>query len=250
MKLFHKESKFKKFIKKPWVIVVIAFLALFTVVNAAKMITAEDLQNKEEEQTTKEVRVTPIDLEAKEASFLEAVGTVEAEAQIDVVSSARGTLRNLNFKIGDEVPLNFILATLYDNLTLTQVNNAQTNLTNMQSNLNSTKRLTEENIKQAELGVESAKQAVESAKIGLKSTKDNLANAKALREKGNLDTKNSAVVSFDGFVNTIFSSLDSVNNLLKIDNYSDNTLDVGLGAKKPSSLTTAKGNYVTTKKLL
>lgn len=249
MKLFHKESKFKKFIKKPTTIAVVAILLLVTAVSAGKgIINKNGETNEQEEARNKEqVQTALIDLDSSVDSFIESVGTVKAETQIDVIATTRGTLKGLFFEVGDEVELNQTLASLFDASTLTNLNNARTNLSNSKNNLQATDRITTENIRQAELGVESAKQSVESAEIGLKSAKDNLANAQVLRDKGNADAKNSAVAAFNGYMNTVFTALDLVNNLIKVDNFSNTTLDPGLGAKNKDNLRQAKTAYVNTR---
>jgi RND family efflux transporter MFP subunit len=246
MKLFHKESKIKKIIKKPYFLALIAILVLVTAVSAGKGIlgngNGEDANNNE--VIKKQVQTVVVDLNSSTNSFIEAVGTVKAETQIDILSTTRGTLKGLFFEVGDEVGLNKVLASLFDSATLTNLNNAQTNLSNSENNLIATDQISSDNIRQAELGVESAKQSVQSAEIGLKSAKDQLENAKALREKGNEDGKSSAISAFNGYMNTVFTSLDSVNDILKIDDFSNTTLSSGLGAKNLNSLQDARSGYV------
>lgn len=240
----------KTLLKKRWAIPV-AILLIITAVSAGKNIIGNAEEVKEEYITKKQVRTVSIDLQDETSSFIEAVGAVKAEAQVDVLSTARGTLRGLFFEVGDEISLNQTLASLHDTSVLISLNNAQTNLSNTENSLKATERITTETIAQAEIGIKNAEEAVNAAEIGLKTTNDNLENAKALRVKSDKDTKNSAIISYSGFLNTILSSLDNLNSVLKADqlliNPNQNLLDPGLGAKDSNSLRQAQSTYRNTK---
>jgi len=239
-------NKLKNILKKRWIIPVVILL-LFTAVSAGKSIINNGEKIEEDSNIKKQVKTVLIDLQNEDSSFIEAVGTVKAETQVDILSTTRGTLKGLYFKIGDEVFLNKTLVSLHDTAILTNLNNAKTNLSNTENSLNATERITAESIRQAEIGIISATESVRAAEIGLKTAKDNLTNAKALRIKNNEDTKNTAIISYNGFLNTCFSALNMINSLIRADelliNSNQNLLDPGLGAKDLNSLRIAQASY-------
>jgi HlyD family secretion protein len=201
--------------------------------------------NKTEEKVLKEVTVLAINKNSNNSSFVKTSGAVRAKTQIDITATGKGTVRGIYFDIGDQVKINKILASLYNNATLTSLNNAQTNHDNMQSSLGATARINNETIRQAELGIQAAIEQVESAEIRLKSAIDNIDNSKALREKGNLDTKNQAIISFENYMNTVDDILDDVNYIIHVDTSEPQQSGIAnvLSAENKSALLAAKTNY-------
>lgn len=200
-----------------------------------------------ESKKTKKVETLKIEQDTNNSSIIKATGSVNAETQVDVVALTRGTIRNIYFEVGDEVSVNKILASLYDGSTLTSLNNAQTNFINMESNKNAIDRVTNEVVRQAEIGVQSAQESIEAAKIGLTSAQNNLKNAKALREKNDLDSKKNAVVSFGGYLNIIFNTLEQVNYIIQADDSKIQIEGIArtISAKDKSALDKAKVHYRT-----
>ncbi len=244
---FHrsKKEKIMKFLKTPIGVIVLLLVLVFSASASINYINSEDKQfeEKKEEKIT-QVKTNIIDNNNNNASFIETVGVIKAESTIDITATTRGTVKGIFFQVGDEVNINTPLVSLYDNTTLTTLNNAQTNYANMKNNLNATTRLSEESINQAENGVKAAQESVKSAEIALETAKNNLENSKTLRKKNNLDTKNSAIVSYNGFLNTIFSALDDVKSLISTDStYYPTNIEKVLGAKKPETLQKVKTSY-------
>jgi len=234
-----------KFLKTPIGVIVLLLVLVFSASASINYINSEDKQfeEKKEEKIT-QVKTNIIDNNNNNASFIETVGVIKAESTIDITATTRGTVKGIFFQVGDEVNINTPLVSLYDNTTLTTLNNAQTNYANMKNNLNATTRLSEESINQAENGVKAAQESVKSAEIALETAKNNLENSKTLRKKNNLDTKNSAIVSYNGFLNTIFSALDDVKSLISTDStYYPTNIEKVLGAKKPETLQKVKTSY-------
>ena len=236
--------------QKPIIKIIVTVFLLAGLIAAGYSVINNNIASEAEgvEKLIKEVKTAKIDLLSDTTSFIETVGTVKAEAQIDVTATTRGTIRGIYFNVGDEVNINKLLASLYDSSTLTNRNNAQTNFVNMQSNLLATERITNETVHQAEIGVQAAEESIKAAEIGLKTSKDNLASARALRDKSNINLKNNAIISFNGYLNTIFSTLDQVNYIIKAEgNIQLPNIEPVLGVKNSSSVNTAKTNYFITR---
>ncbi len=205
-------------------------------------------EEKDNAKLIKKVSIQVVDKDKNYSSSIESVASVVANTKIDVVALTNGTLKNIYFKNGDLVELNQVLAQMYNDTSLTTLNNAQTNLNNSRNSLLSIERIgnetisqTEFGIKQAELGLENAEKSIVVAELGLKIAEDNLNNANDLREKGNLDTKNNAITNFNGFLNSIFNANDQVENLINADN--PNLTNPLLGAKDIDILRQTQTNY-------
>jgi multidrug efflux pump subunit AcrA (membrane-fusion protein) len=163
------------------ILVLIVGLVFFGVryfVGNNKEAIEEDIVNK------KQVEVIKIDKEVQNSNEIETVGTVKAEAKVDVVALVGGTVSSDFFDIGDDVVVNQVLTDLFSNNLLTNYNNAQTNFSNAVNSLDTTMRLTDESIRQAGIGVLNAEEAIKSAEIGLENANDNLNNSLALQDKG------------------------------------------------------------------
>ncbi len=246
---FKKESRIKKFLKKPIIIFIITiFLIVGTVSAGYSYLKDNESEAEKIEEIIPKVETVKIDLSATNTSYIETVGTVNAETKVDVIALTHGTIKGIFFNVGDQVSMNKILVSLYDNSTLTSLNNANTNFINMQSNLSATERTTDESVRQAEIGVKAAQESIDAAEIGLQTARDNLANAKALKNKSNLDIKNNAIISFNNYLNTIYFTLDQVNYLLKAEG-SDQLANVEhiLGIKDLKSIQIAESDYFHTK---
>ncbi|MCK5211648.1 efflux RND transporter periplasmic adaptor subunit [Candidatus Parcubacteria bacterium] len=245
--IIKRKGKIKKLLKKPIITIAITvILVTATVVSGMNLLKNN---NNEDEAPTpiKEVQTVKLDLNNSYSVPITGVGTVKADTRVDVVALSNGTVRNVLFEVGDKIFANQTLATLSDNLVLTNLINAETNYANLQNNLLTTQRLTKETIRQAELGVQAAKETVAAAEIGLKTTKDNLNNYLALQLKTNTDAKANAVINYGGHLNTIFNALDQIDSVVKADDAKLNPeslhVDPCLGAKNVSSLSQARGTY-------
>ncbi len=135
-------------------------------------------------------------------------GLVKPDTQVDVIALGNGTIRGINFAIGDTVIVNSQLASIHDNNTLTNFGTAQNNFSNTQQSYTTTQRLVDESVNQAQ-------QAVGSAEIGLKTAQDNYDNGKILQESTKQDTFDNAVSAYYGYLNTINNTLDQVDYIIK-----------------------------------
>src|SRR3989339_784665 len=181
-------------------------------------------------QKLKKVETIILDMNNDDA-FIETIGAIKPETQIDVTANIGGSVKNIYFNIGDDVYVNKLLASLYDGAVLTGLNNAQTNYANMQNNLSSTEILGNEAIRQAE--------------IALNSAQDNLANIKTLKDKNKIDVKTNAIISFNSYLNSIFNALNQINQILDVE---DGTAQITgieyvLGVKELSTVHIAETSY-------
>ncbi len=228
---------------------VIIVLIIGTVYSGVKYFSSNnDNQQDEKVVINKDVEILKTDRSSQNSNIIETVGTVKAEAKIDVVAIVGGTVSSDFFEIGDDVFVNQVLSDLFSNTLLTNYTNAQTNYSNAVNSLDSTKRLTDESIRQAGIGVLNAEEAIKSAEISLENAKDNLNNSIALQEKSVFDTQDAAISSFYSYLNTINTTLDQVNYIIQAeDGIQLANIDRVLAKKNIQSLYDAKGKYVETK---
>lgn len=178
------------------------------------------------------------------AAEIKTAGTSRADSKIDAVALTGGTIRNITFAVGDQVSAGQVLASLHDNTTLANLINAENNFANLSSNLTLNRSISGQTVRQAELGAETARQAIAAAEIAVKTTRDNLVNYDALKAKSDQDTKNNAVISFYGHLNTVWNVLGQVNYIIKYEGSIQLPgLENILGVKNLSSLDTAKEHY-------
>ncbi|MCD4762236.1 efflux RND transporter periplasmic adaptor subunit [bacterium] len=246
-----KTDKIKKILRKPWVMIIVTLVLIIGAIITGKNYISGNNQEKIDENTpiVKEVRTIKLDLNKQDSVLIDTVGSVRAEASVEIAATTQGTVRGIYFKVGDKVNNNRLLVSLYDSTILTNLNNANTNLVNVQSNLSTTKRMADESVRQAELGVQSAEETIEAARISLSTSQTNLENAKALHVKGNINTRNNAIISFDSYLNTISLTLDDVNYIIQAED--DGVQIPGikdvLGVKNLLTVSQAKTDYWPTK---
>ncbi len=228
---------------------IISFL-LFSGLIASTIFFFKPLPPKTDNHINNPSKVTVLKINTNQniQSQIKTLGTVTANNKVEVVATTGGTLQQIYFAIGDRVNKQQLLAHLRNNTTLTNLQNAQTNLINSQKSWQATNRLTNEtigqsrtSIKQAQIGITNAQKSIEIAKLGLKNAEDNLYNAKSLLDKANLDLKQSAVINFNSFINTIFNALKQIDQLIHAS--SPTPLNPALGAKDINILNTTQANY-------
>ena len=239
------KSKIKKFILKPWVISIISLLLISGAIYAGVNFFGNGNEQNLEIKTAKEVVVEKIDFTAGNKDIINTVGAVQAETKIEVVALGQGTAQAIFFDIGDEVYSNKILADLYNSAAVTSHTNAQINYFNFQNSLEATIRATNEIIYQAELGVNNAQEAIRAAEISLRAAQDNLANAEELQIKSKLDLKDSTIISFYGYLNTINSTLEQINYIIHAEEGIQlEGIATTLSVQSAQSLINAKTNYL------
>lgn len=245
-----KLTRLSRRLRKPKVIVIVTILLVAGTVYSGYSYFSSSTKAQEgvekNQVLAKEVKTVILDLAKDNTDLITTVGTVKAEARIDAVALVSGTIRGLYFQVGDSVLANKYLASLANSSISTSYNNAQINIMNLENNLASTERITDETIRQAELGVQNALESVQAAEIALATTQDNLANAQALKDKSNQDTKESAVISFYDYLNTINNTLDQVNYVIKAEGSIQlDGIATTLGILNGQSITNAKKSYLT-----
>lgn len=241
-----------KIIKKSPIIAILGLLIIIGLFYSGfKVFESKKEENKQEttEQIKKQVNTKIINKNQDNNLNIKTVGLVKPETQIDITSIARGTAEYIFFDVGDNVSVNSLLASMYDNSTLTSLNNAQINLLNTQANERGIERLSQESIRAAELGLENANENLRAAEIALDSSQNNLDNAKVLKDKNKIDTKNNAIISYNNFLNFIFSGLNDVDYIIDVEEGGLNleSIKSTLGVLNLESLDTAKKDYFTTK---
>ena len=242
----------KFFTKKNILILGAIFLAAIIIFNKQDSNT-ENIQKEEiSTQSTKTVEIFTLTNNVNDVSPIEVVGEVKASTKIDVVALAQGTLKSVNFKVGDEVLVNKVLANLYNSANLVNLSNARVNYNNVQNNLNATRKINEENIRQAEISVQKAQESIKTAEIGLKTAQDNLVNAQTIQTKNNQDTKQNAVISFGDYINDIDNTLNQANYIIQADSNQPQLAGISdtLSVKNTQSLINAKEIYSQTLKTL
>lgn len=235
--------------KKKTAIVLVAVVLLLVLIGVgvkAGYIKIGKSTNEVEVETVKPKEVKTMQLGSGEnAGIISTQGTVKAISQVDVLSQANGTVASINFTLGDQVALNQALINLSDDAAFTNYNNAGQNYANIKQGYLSTNQLTNESIGQAELGVKRAEEALAAAKILLETNQDNLNNTKEILAKNKIDQKNNAIVSFNNYLNTIKSSLDQIDYVIKADgDIQMPGIDATLGVKNPSQLGETRSAFI------
>lgn len=233
----------KKWLFKPWLIVLVVIILMSGAVFAKKSKEKKNVDEKIE-KIVYQVKSMKIDSEMNNVDNIKTVGSVTPESNVDIISLTNGTIRNLFFKVGDNVVLNSALASIHSSSVLTNHNNSQISLFNMQNNLDSTLSMTTDSIRQSELGVKTAEESVQAATIGLNTAKDNRFNSIELQERSNKNTKDNSINSYYSYLNTVNTALDQINYIIQAEDGAElagieNTLSVrNLGA-----LETARTNF-------
>jgi len=180
--------------------------------------------------------------------YIESIGTVNAETEVDVSALSKGTIQSLSFDRGDQVNAGQVLAYLKSNSTSTGYQNAQTNYYNMLSNLEAVKRTTQSNVEQAEVGITQAQELINNAKTSLKSAQDNYESTVALQANSLINSKTNAVISYSSHLQTIKDALEDINYILGAEPGPQlDEIKTTLSAKNYSALTKAKNTYKNTK---
>jgi len=207
-------------------------------------------QNNSEQERLFEVKTMTINNATSSSNnlYIETVGAVNAETKVDVTVLAKGTIQSLSFDRGDQINAGQVLAYLKSNTTRTGYQNAQTNYYNMLSNLEAVKRTTQSNVEQAEIGVIQAQEAINNAEISLKSAQENYESTISLQEKNLVDTKNSAVISYSNYLQTVKDALEDVNYIIGAEPGPRlEEIKATLSAKSYSALVKVKNTYKNTK---
>ena len=170
-------------------------------------------------------------------NFIQSVGVVKPETQIDVVALTRGTVEGVFVNEGDQILAYTTVGRLYDGSTIASYNTATNAVTNAHVSYSSTDAVTQESVAQAELGVESAQIAYDNALA-------NFENSTQIRDNSNDDLMDNAVISYGGFMNNAYSALDQVDYLLKIEgNRQLSGVGTVLGLKNPQAMNDAPVLY-------
>ena len=223
--------------------IIVSILLIATVAYAVKNSQTKIEQDQENNNIAKQVQTIVLG-EHQTADAIETAGSVKAETKVDVISLGSGTIRDLYFDIGDSVFANKLLTSLSESSVSTNYNTTKNNFDNLQNNLSATERLADEAIKRAELGIITAEESVISAEIALQASQDNFNNTKNLLIKNSQDTKNNTITNFYNYLNTIQSTLDQINYVIKAEGERQlDGISKTLGIQNPQTITNAKINY-------
>ncbi len=192
----------------------------------------------------KNVKTLILDSAQQNADEIKVSGVIKADTKVDVIAMANGTIRNINFEVGDMVNVGQLLVSIHDNNTLTNYGTAQANYSNTQQSFTSTQRLAGESVKQAEQGLRNAE-------VGLKSAQDNYDNGSELQKTSKQNSFNNAIISYYGYLNTIQSTLDQIEYILNVDeDYGPQLPGIAqtLGVKNSQSIRSAELAYLSAKR--
>ncbi|MFA5318209.1 MAG: efflux RND transporter periplasmic adaptor subunit [Patescibacteria group bacterium] len=222
---------------------IIAPLAIILIaggIYAAKTLSGNgEVAGEKIDNLAKEVEILILDSNVQNADEIKTSGIVKADSRVDAVAMANGTIRSINFQVGDYVNAGQPLAYLHNSNALTNYGTAQANYSNTQQSLSSIGRITDESIRQSQQGVTNAG-------IALKSTQDNYNNAVELQKTNKEDIINSSVIAYFGYLNTIQSALDQVDYIIGADGGQSGQLagiSDTLAARNVQSLSNAKDDY-------
>ncbi len=229
--------------------VLAAFFLLFAFgVYYNEKYSKKESPEQEEKKTIKQVETFRPGLSFEGLNVIKKVGSVHPEAKVLVVALTGGSVRDVNFDVGDDVLLDQVLVKMHSESAVTNYSSIQINYANVKNNLNLIERVADKSIRQVEIGIKNAEEAVKSAEITLKTAQDSLENSVALREKGNLDTIDSAIIAFDGYLNFIDTVLDNSNQIIKAEEGSQvYGISSVLSVKNFQSLNKAKSAYLDTR---
>ena len=239
-------QKLNKWLKKTKYIPVIILLVTAASVYAAKNINNEENNSPVEEQVEPVLVSTAVlDLNTNENDTISTVGTVKAEASVDIIALSGGTVRNLFFEVGDKVKQNQLLASLKNVQIATNLATANSGLSNALNSQEQARRIADETVKQAELGIQNALESVQSAEIGLKAAQDNLDNIGILNNKSTEDIKNNAKTTYYSFVNTSNSALNQIEYIIDAEDDGNQLPGIAdtLSVKDAQYLNSTRNNY-------
>lgn len=203
--------------------------------NAAKEIPSETV-------LAQPVKVMQIGADTKQGDY-KTEGTVKAATKVDIIAMANGTIKSVNFKVGDKITSGQPLAYLQDETLSANYANSSLNYSNVSQNQANTKALTDEMVRQSDLGVSRASEMVVAAKINVDTANLSLENIKDLQDKNKEDMKNNAIVSIANYSNTINSALDQINTIYGINGYQIDGLVDTLSVKNSQALSIGKTSY-------
>ncbi|MEI8361466.1 MAG: efflux RND transporter periplasmic adaptor subunit [bacterium] len=175
--------------------------------------------------------------------ILNAEGTVKAASKIDIIAMTNGSVKNINFKVGDKVETNQPLVSLQDSTLSTNYANSSLNYSNISQNRENINALTNEMLQQSELGIARAKELLNAAQISFDNAQLNINNVKDLQSKNKEDMRNNAIVSIANYNNTINSALDQINTIYGINGYQLDGLSDTLSVKNSQLLISGKISY-------
>ena len=241
-------KNWKKLTKKKTILIMIVLVVLFALlvindfkqtVNQKKTIIAKQAQA---------VKIMKLGQENNQ-NIIKTIGTVQAQTALDVIALSNGTLRSLDFKVGDLVVEKQKLATIQNNALAVNYSNAQTSLANTNSLNQNMLLISEERVRQAENGVAAANKTVDSAKLTVHQAGQNLQDISEIQNKAKQDLETNAITGYYNYLNILNNKLDKVDYILKAEGDSQlPNIGVVLGAKDSQSLIFARNAYWQTKK--
>ena len=177
-------------------------------------------------------------------STINAIGSVKADSKISLVAMQTGTVRAINFNIGDKVITGQRLISLSENSISTSLLNAQTDHSNKTNNLEIVKTSSDQNIQSSEIALDNASKAVELSTIQVKAAQDNYDNGLIQVEKNKADLQNNSVINFNNNLSTLFDLLNQIDYIIKADGDEQiYGIEKVIAAKNKQSLSQSKISY-------
>ena len=198
-------------------------------------------QNQEPAAQPKEVGVVSLADSASLKQTIKYPGLVVSDQEVKLISKASGNISQLNFKVGDKVSAEQVLAkidSVDENPAKASYANALTALNNAILSKQNIANTYDQSYKSAQIAYETAKVATEQARIALE-------NKKTLSGESNSDAGINADVTADSVAGVSSAVLDGINNITGLS--SSNSVSVSysgnLGVLDQQSLITAKNVY-------
>ena len=220
------------------ILVILVFLFLIFKINDKEVLDIPDTITLKTVSTMELGNISPDD------STINAVGSVKADSKISLIAMQTGTVRSINFNIGDEVVKGQRLISLSENSISTSLLNAQTDYSNKENNLAIVKTSSDQNIQSSEIALDNAQKAIELSSIQLKAAQDNYDNGLIQIEKNKEDLKNNAVINYNHNLSTLFDLLDQVDYIIEAEGDAQIPgIEKVIAAKNKQSLDTSKRSY-------
>jgi len=235
-------EKYLSLIKKNWKKIVVAVVIIFVIPAVLfNLIGKKNNTEAEGQAQVKEVGVVSVADSAILKQNIKYPGVVVSDQEVKIISKGSGLISNLNFKVGDSVGTDQVLAKIdsvdenpakanYVNV-LTAINNAIISKQDISKTFN-------ESLKSAQIALQTAKLATEQAKSALE-------NRGKIFDQSDNDVKSNADITIDRIVEDSASILDGVNSITGFNennvvyiSYSNN-----LGVLNTQSLNSAKNAY-------
>jgi RND family efflux transporter MFP subunit len=144
-------------------------------------------------------------------------GVVKADTKVNIVALNSGTVTGIYYEPGDIVDAGQVLASLNNEVAMSNFNSASTNYLNTQQNFNITLRLLDESVRQAELNLENAEERVNAAAITASNAKSYLENSKTIQAQTHQMTLQNGLSSYSSYLGSLENALFQVDYIIAVE---------------------------------